>query len=111
MVYSHEDHTCVVCFAESTFCNGLTSIEWNKCPVVAGCTTLEMAVRAATPLTCGSNTSGDIINGTHYIGQTSPEVFFGINITVATTLTVDTCGSAFDTVLWIWRQVSRHVLV
>ena len=25
-------------------------------------------------------------------------------LTLVTTLTIDTCGSAFNTVLWLWKQ-------
>lgn len=89
---------------ENTFCNGQTSIGWLQCTLIANGQTLASAVDAAASLRCGTSRTGTTASGTHFTGANSPEVFFGINLTESTTVTIDTCGSSFDTLLYVWNE-------
>jgi hypothetical protein len=88
----------------TAFCNGATGTGWLTCPLIVNGVTLATRVNSASGLRCGTSATGTTVGGAHYTGQSSPEVFFGLNLTETTTVTVDTCGSSFDTLIHVWNQ-------
>eukprot|EP00037_Helgoeca_nana_P027254 m.311345 g.311345 ORF g.311345 m.311345 type:complete len:687 (+) comp27446_c1_seq1:1217-3277(+) len=89
----------------TAFCNGATGTGWLTCPLIVNGVTLANRVSSASGLRCGTSATGNTtVSGAQYTGQSSPEVFFGLNLTETTTVTVDTCGSSFDTLIHVWNQ-------
>lgn len=89
---------------ETTFCNGQTGTGFLTCPLVVNGVSLSSAVNSASALRCGASVSGNTATSAHYTGQNAPEVYLGVNLTTRTTITVDTCGSTYDTFIAVWSQ-------